>query len=432
MKKMLQAIMVAGAVLLATSAHARIYIPIDLPSDQKFPIAIPELRGSGIGEEITKIIRNDMTLSGYFRLVPDVAYKSIESREGITLETIRFDYWTAIEALALVKGEVKSESGGQVVTIRLFDTAGREMLVGKQYKTDKKHLREVAHRFSDEIMEALTGIRGVFNTRVAYTVQSGKGSKDIYTMDMDGFNPQPVTKNKSINIGANWSPDGKKIAFTSYMKGNPDVYVVTVGKKDYKRITPGAGGNITPKFSPDGTQIALASSISGITNLYTIGASGGKMRRLTQSNVIDVAPTWSPDGGVVVFASERAGNLHIYKTSAGGGGVSRMTFVGYQNDMPDYSPMGDKIVFAGRDMGTFDIFIMNSDGSNIQRLTVGTGSNEHPSFSPDGRFIAFSSTRGGAPAIYLMRADGSNQTKISEGNGLLPDWGPQAQAEVAK
>ena len=432
MKKLLQTIVVTAALLAAAAAEARIYIPIDLPSDQKFPIAIPELRGSGIGEEITKIIRNDMTLSGYFRVVPDAAYKAIESKEGITLESIRFDYWTAIEALALVKGEVKSESGGQVVTIRLFDTAGREMLVGKQYKTDKKHIREVAHRFSDEIMEALTGIRGVFNTRIAYTVQSGKGSKDIYTMDMDGFNPKPVTKNKSINIGANWSPDGKKIAFTSYMKGNPDVYVVTVGKKDYKRLTSGVGANITPKFSPDGSQIAFASSISGITNLYLMPSSGGKMRRLTTSNVIDVAPTWSPDGGIIVFSSERAGGLHVYKTSANGGGVTRMTFVGYQNDMSDYSPMGDKIVFAGRDMGTFDVFIMNSDGSNIQRLTIGTGSNEHPSFSPDGRFVAFASTRGGAPAVYIMRADGSNQTKISEGNGLLPAWGPQVDAEKAK
>jgi len=421
------AFVAAATILAAPIAEARIYIPIDLPSDQKFPIAIPKIKGSGIGDDITKIITNDMTLSGYFRVIPPSAYEALAKKEGITLETIRFDYWTAIEALALVKGEVTKSGGNYIVTLRLFDTAGREMLVGKQYKAKKKHIRQVAHRFSDEIMEALTGIRGVFNTRIAYTVQSGKGNKDIYTMDMDGYNPQPITKNKSINISASWSPDGSQIVFTSYMKGNPDLYTVSVGKKNFRRITGGVGSNITPSFSPDGSQIAFASSVSGITNLYTISPRGGKMRRLTTSRVIDVSPTWSPDGGVVVFASERAGGLHLYKTSAGGGGVSRLTFVGYQNDMPDYSPMGDKIVFTGRDMGTFDIFIMNSDGSNIQRLTIGTGANEHPSFSPDGRFVAFSSTRGGAPAIFIMRADGSNQTRISEGNGLLPSWGPQVE-----
>lgn len=412
---------------LPLPAHARIYIPIDQPSDQKFPIAIPDLLGSaGLGKDIADIIRNDMTLSGYFRLIPRSAWENIYEKEGISLDMVRFSYWTAIEAQALVKGEVKRESGGGIVVVlRLFDTQAREMLVGKQYRATKKDLREVAHRFSDEIMEALTGIRGVFNTKIAYSAQSGKRGKDVFVMDMDGHGAYQVTKNKSINISPSWSPDGSKIVFTSYMKGNPDLYVVDVGKKNYKRITSGVGANITPEWSPNGGSIALASSISGISNIYTIPPGGGSMRRITNGSVIDVSPAWSPDGGTIIFSSERAGGLHIYRVSSDGTGLMRLTFVGYQNDMPDYSPMGDKIAFAGRDMGTFDIFIMNTDGSNIQRLTLGTGSNERPSFSPDGRFIAFSSTRGGAPAIYMMRADGSNQTKISEGNGVLPDWGPQ-------
>lgn len=424
MKKLITILLI---LFVGGTAHARIYIPIDLPSDQKFPIAIPNLKGGGIGEDIAEIIRNDMTLSGYFRLIPESAYKAVADKEGISIEQIRFDYWAAIEALALVKGEVSKGAGGMTVTLRLFDTTGREMLVGKQYKAEKKQLREVAHRFSDEIMEALTGIRGVFNTKIAYAVQTKKGGKDIYTMDMDGHNPTAVTNNKSINISPSWSPDGTKLVFTSYMKGNPDLYLVTVGKKDYKRITPGKGSNITPKWSPDGGQIAFSSSISGISNIYVMAPAGGTMRRITNSHAIDVSPAWSADGGVLIFSSERAGGLHIYKTSSGGSPVTRLTHVGYQNDMSDYSPLGDKIVFAGRSMGTFDIFTMNSDGSNIQRLTIGTGSNEHPSFSPDGRFVAFSSTRGGAPAIFIMRADGSNQTKVSEANGILPDWGPQKQ-----
>lgn len=413
--------------VIANTAHARIYIPIDQPSDQKFPIAIPNLDGGGRGEEIADIIRNDLTLSGYFRIIPHQSYDNFSKNEGIDQGGIRFDFWKALDAQALVKGDVKSESGKMVVTLRLFDPVAREMLSGKQYKAEKKHLREVAHRFSDEIMEALSGIRGVFNTKIAYVVQTSKGGKDIFTMDMDGYNPKPVTKNKSINISPNWSPDGTQLVFTSYMKGYPDLYLVTVGKKDFRRISSSGGTNITPKWSPDGRTIAFASSISSISNLYTMPPTGGTMHRVTNSKTIDISPSWSPDGNILVFASERAGGLHIYQAPAQGGNVNRLTFVGYQNDMPDYSPIGDKIVFSGREGGTFDIFIMNNDGSNIQRLTIGSGSNEHPSFSPDGRFVTFSSSREGAPAIFMMRADGSNQTKISEGNGLLPDWGPQSQ-----
>jgi len=404
---------------------ARIYIPVDQSSEQKFPIAVPDLKGGSLGERIAQIIRNDLALSGYFELIPPDKFQSIARKEGIIPKKIRFPFWSAIGAQALVKGEVHVSHGRIVITARLFDPTVKQMILGKQYTGEKKALRNAAHRFSDEIMQALTGIRGVFNTKIAFTAATGKKRKEIYVMDMDGYNMFAVTKNHSINISPCWSPDGSYLAFTSYMRGNPDLYVIRLGKKSSKIITKGHGTNITPSWSPKGGYIAFASSVSGITNLYLIHPNGRQSHRLTISGSIDLAPSWSPDASEIVFSSERAGGLHLFKKPSHGGPAQRLTFVGYQNDMPDWSPMGDKITFAGRDMGTFDIFIMNPDGSNIQRLTIASGSNEHPSFSPDGRFITFSSTRGGGTSIYIMRADGSNQTRISKGGGILPAWGPR-------
>ncbi len=425
MRRVLIVASVAIALLIPQLSSARIYIPIDQPSDQKFPIAIADFSGGGTGDDLAEIIRNDLELSGYFRIIPNESYKKVAEKEGISQESIRFSFWTAIEAQALVKGEVEKKGGKLVVTARLFDPFLREMLVGKQYKADKKHMREVAHRFSDEIMHSLTGIPGVFNTKIAYTAVTGKGRKGVYVMDMDGHNPFAVTKNKSLNLSPSWSPKGDQIVYTSYVKGDPDLYISPLGSRRMRKLTGRMGSNITPAWSPTGGAIAFASSLPGISNLYLKKPSGGNATRLTNSRTIDIAPSYSPDGSQIVFASERAGGLHIFKMPAGGGGgAQRLTFVGYQNDMPSWSPMGDKIAFAGRDMGTFDIFIMNPDGSNIQRLTIGAGSNEHPSFSPDGRLITFSTTREGGTSIYLMRADGSNQMRISKGNGLLPAWGP--------
>jgi TolB protein len=417
-------------LLIGSSAHARIYIPIDQPSDHKFPIAICNLAGgSGLSKDIPDIIRNDLTLSGYFNVLPVNAYQKHAEGEGTTKDSIRFGYWSSIEAQALVKGTIDSQGGKYIVTLRLFDPYIQEMLVGKQYTFTKKELREVSHRFSDEIMEALTGIRGVFNTKIAYTVATRKGGKDIYVMDMDGENNTRVTNLKSITLSPAWSPDGSTLAFTSYMRGSPDLYTIGADGKGLKQLVGGNGSKITPSWSPDGTLIAFSSSLlSSDAKLYTIPSKGSKVRQITNSSSgIDLAPTWSPDGGALIFASDRVGGLHLYRMSSSGGPATRLTFVGYQNDMPNWSPMGDKVAFAGRDAGTFDIFIMNPDGSNIQRLTIGSGSNEHPNWSSDGRFIVFSSTRGGELAICLMRADGSNQTRISKGNGLLPQWGPRVK-----
>lgn len=429
MKRHLVSIVVfIAAVCAAANASARIYIPIDQPADQKFPIAVVELKregGSGkAAKEIATIIRSDLNLSGYFLVIPEEGFKRHSEREGVDEGDIRFDYWKSINAQALVKGTIEREHGKDVITLKLFDPFIGRMLIGKKYRGEGKQWREMAHRFSDEIMEALTGIRGVFNTKIAYSVVTKKG-KEIAVMDMDGFNPQEMTKNKSINISPTWSPDGKQLAFTSYVHGRPDLYVMQLGGKRMKQITSGTGGKITPNWSPLGDIIAMASSASSISNLYLTSPSGKDVRRLTNSDAIDLSPTWSPDGKRIIFASERAGGLHIFKMDNQGRSIQRLTFVGYQNDMPNWSPIGDKVVFAGRIGGRFDIFIMNPDGSNIQRLTIGSGSNEHPTFSPDGRFVTFSSTRTGSPAIYVMRRDGSNQTRVSKGSGILPTWSPQ-------
>lgn len=427
MKKYLRISLIIFSVFFSAEAFARIYIPIDQPADQKFPIAICNLEGGGLSKDIPDIIRNDLTLSGYFNILPAGIYKNHAEHEGITADSIRFGYWTSIGAQALVKGDINSKSGKYIVTLRLFDPVIGEMLVGKQYTFSKKEVREVAHRFSDEIMEALTGIRGVFNTKVVYTVATKKGGKDIYMMDMDGENSHRITNLKSITLSPSLSPDGSQIVFTSYHRGNPDLYTIDINGRGLKQLVGGQGTKITPSWSPDGSTIVFSSSMSGDSEIYTMPPSGGKVRKITNSNGIDISPSWSPDSGQMVFVSDRTGNAHIYRMMASGGSQQRLTYVGYQNDMPNWSPMGDKITFAGRDMGTFDIFIMNPDGSNIQRLTAGAGSNESPSWSPDGRFIVFSSSRGGETAIYMMRADGSNQTRISKGNGMLPEWGPQVK-----
>ena len=77
-------------LLAASGAHARIYIPVDQPSDKKFPIAIPDLKGGGKGEEVADIIRNDMKLSGYFDVIDPSLYDDMASKDGQNITDIKF------------------------------------------------------------------------------------------------------------------------------------------------------------------------------------------------------------------------------------------------------------------------------------------------------------------------------------------------------
>ncbi|MBI4411019.1 MAG: PD40 domain-containing protein [Deltaproteobacteria bacterium] len=414
------------ALFLPIAAQAKIYILLEEASERKFPIAVPEFvtvkgKHSSLTGEITELFRNDLDIAGIFKVLDETSFLGGDT----DVETINFTKWTSIEAFALVKGIVEEKGGKLLLEMRLYDTQTRQLLVGKQYTVGKKDFPVAIHRFMDELMKALTGSLGPFNSEI--TAACGKqGARQIFITGIDATRQRYVAKIKGNSISPNWAPDGGSIAFTSFQSRFPEIYTVNSSGGGLKQLTHNKATNITPAFSPGGDSIAYASSVSGDTELYLMNRSGKTIRRITNVLNIDLSPSWSPDGSRLVFASERAGNLHLFVTGANGGGNARLTYTGYQNDQPDWSPDGSKIVFTARDRGAFDVFMMNSDGSLIQRLTRDEGNNESPTWSPDSRYISFSSARAGASGIYVMLDDGNNQTLIPNTGGCInPDWGPR-------
>lgn len=426
MKKSLFVLFVFCSLLPPLAARAKIYILLEEASERKFPIAVPELttvkgKHNSITKEITELVRNDLDIAGLFKVLDERSFLGGDT----DVETIDFAKWVSIEAFALVKGIVEEKGGKLLLEMRLYDTQTRQLLVGKQYTVGKKDYPVAVHRFMDELLQALTGAPGPFNSEVASACGKING-RQIFVTAIDGTRQRNVTKIKGNNISPNWSPDGGSIAFTSFQTRFPEIFMASSGGGGLKQLTRNNATNITPAFSPGGDTIAFASSVTGDTELYLMNRSGKIIRRITNVLNIDLSPAWSPDGSRIAFASERAGNLHLFVTGADGGGGARLTYTGYQNDQPDWSPNGQKIVFTARDRGAFDIFMMNSDGSLIQRLTRDEGNNESPTWSPDSRYIAFSSARAGASGIYVMLDDGNNQTLIPNTGGCVnPDWGPR-------
>lgn len=409
------------------TAQARIYVPIDQPADKKLPIAIVEPidLGGGSGKyarEIGAIIQNDLEISAYFQFIPPAAFLEPVGTKTLTAKEINFELWTAIEAQALIKGGVRKEGSQLIAELRLFDPFLKSLLVGKQYRGSLKDVRYMAHRFADEVMLSLTGTKGAFNSKITYTAPTKKG-KSIFVMDFDGANNYQITQDKTLSLGSKFSPDGSKLAFTSYASGRPEIYMAKLGG-GIKQLTNNRATNITPAFSPDGSTIIFSSSLQGEPNIWLMNLAGKALTRLTNTTGVDISPVYSPDGSRIVFSSERAGKLHVFTMSANGGEPTRLTFVGRFNDTPVWSPDGQKIAFCAQDEGAFDIFTMNADGSLIQRLTAGEGNNTHPSWSADGRYLTFASTRSGE-SIYVMRYDGENATRVSKGGGQLPWWGPR-------
>lgn len=418
-------------LLIGCVAEARIYIPIDQPADRQLPIAMTDLVNLGGGakfaREIPSIIQNDLEISAYFIFISPDAFLEPRGNTELTTEAINFDLWTAIDARALIKGSISSQDDQLIVDLRLFDPFLKQMLVGKKYVGTKTDVRSIAHRFADEVMLALTGISGPFDSKITYTVPIGKGKKAIYLADADGANSRRLTDQLQLSLGPKFSPDGTKIVYTSYASGRPEVWLTTLDGQA-RQLTHNGATNISPAFSSDGSTILFTSSVAGDPDLWQMKLDGTMIGPLVPMDGIDVSPVYSPNGSQIAFASERAGDLHLFKMNADGSGLHRLTFVGKYNETPAFTPDGLRIAFCARDMGAFDIFTMNADGTFIQKLTSDAGNNTHPSWSPDGRYLIFGSSRDSPKkredAIYIMRYDGANPTQITK-KGELPWWGPR-------
>ncbi len=418
------------------AAHAAIEILIDQPEDVRFPIAVTNLyKGDGYNgsggmlKDIADVIRNDLKLSGYFFVISPSIYK--DRTPALDPGAIPWPAWEAIGAQGLVKGVASTEGGRTIVQLNLFDTATHALQMGKQYTFDRNDWRIIAHRFSDEILLATTGIRGPFATKIAYTTSTKKanrkrGEKQIFVMDADGHDPHRVTTDRnSLNLGACWGPDGRHLVFTSYVDGFPDIYTLDLQTGQRRRLTSNMSTNITPAFSPDGSTVAYASGQGRDMEIYVMNNIGTDERPFAPAFGIDIAPSFSPDGSEVVFASERGGRLNLYRKALYGEGPAiRITFSGSHNDSPDWSPDGTKIVFTRFQGGKYDAFVIYPDGSGLRQVTD-IGSNEHARWAPDSRFITFSSTMAKRSQIYMMRFDGAHKAPLTKGkDATLPDWGP--------
>lgn len=401
------------SVGLTTAGGPRADIPIALPA----PVG-----GASASDEYWRVLRRDLEISGWFRIIDAKAYVE-PAGAGVKPGEFDFGHWRTPGATVLAKTVLSGGADGQRAEVWVYDVSGAQKLGAKAFSGPASATRTLAHRTADTIIQLVTQQRSFFDTRIAFAGNFG-GNKEIYVMDVDGGGRRQITKNKSINLKPRWNASGSSLCFTGYANGNPDLYVADLLKSQVRRISARTGINTGCNWAPSGDRIALTLSSGGDSDIYTIDPlAGSQIARLTNSPGIDVSPSFSPDGSRVAFVSERGGGPQIYVMNADGSGAKRVTFSGSHNTDPAWSPKGDKIAFVGRD-GGFDVFTVNIDGTGMQRITQGAGDNEDPSWSPEGDFVAYSSTRSGAAHIWLSNLDGSHQVQVTQGSGGYsnPHW----------
>ena len=430
------AFIIIGCVLIASgSSFAQSgsdpydYIDISNPFLRKIPLAIPLFKNeTGTAEEAqlsessSDLLSTSLEFTGYFKILDRQAFLFDPQSDGILTPQINFANWTVIGAELLITGLYEENNGKIAMELRLFDTFKGRRILGKKYSGQRADQRRIIHRFCSEVIQYLTGSRGVFASKIAF-VSTGSGNKEIYSCEFDGFNPQQLTRNHAITLFPAWSSNGRYLAYTSYKQGKPDLFIKNLAEMQEISIAK-KGLNITPAWVPGKFELAATLSFSGDQEIYLLTGSGKIIKRLTNMQGSDISPAWSPASKKLAFVSNRSGNPQIYIQNMDSGKVRRLTYEGNYNTQPSWSPRGDKIAYASFGDNHHNIFVIDVEGRQPTQLTYESGDNEAPSWSPDGSLIVFSSTREGPSRLYVMTASGTDQRRLLVLNGeqTNPKW----------
>lgn len=140
-----------------------------------------------------------------------------------------------------------------------------------------------------------------------YLTLSYGGNADIYEKSLSGGKTRKVTSHYADEVDPSITKDGTLMTFLSSRSGKAHIYTMDPRQteKDVKRISFVGQFNATPRFSPDGKEIAFTSWVDGGFDLYRISSDGNNLVRLTKDFGSIEEPAYSPDGEFIIFTSKK-------------------------------------------------------------------------------------------------------------------------------
>ena len=415
-----KALIVAIVTLTGSLAQAQMRVEISGVGSNQIPIAIAAFANEELSPQlVSTIIKDDLNRSGYFRLI-EVGAAIPETA------TVDFESWKTRGATALVVGSVQKQGEGRFdVRYKLFDVLKGEMLSGFSMDTPTPKIRLTAHKIADDIYEKLTGIPGVFSTRIAYVTKAGSQYR-LEISDADGEGVQVALTSKEPIISPIWSPDGIRVAYVSMELKKPIVYIQNLMTGQRSTVANFKGNNSSPSWSPDGSKLLVTLSKGAIAQIYSINADGSDALRLSNSSGIDTEGRYSPDGRYIYFVSDRGGNPQIYRMNADGSDVKRITFKGSYNISPRISPDGNTLVYISRRDGGDYVYAMDLVNGNQELKLSDTNRDESPSFAPNGRYVLYATQTGRRGTLGIVSTDAKVKQKLTIQAGEIrePTWGP--------
>ena len=277
------------------------------------------------------------------------------------------------------------------------------------------------------------------NGLLAFHSETAEGS-EIFTVRPNGRDLRQITHVDGEATNADWSPDGRRIAFNVEDPESAQIAIVDADGRNAPTVLAKAPGNIIevdPSFTPDGRRIVFGTYNGVVEATWSMKLDGTDRRLITEVSGTD--PNVSPDGRRLAFLSfngEPGGNA-LFTSGIDGSNPRQITpfsfNVGFKND---WSPDGRRLAFSHnidlvRPGESVNVATIRPNGTGLRFVTSYRGGQVNAflgSYSPNGRWLVFRLEDHGRFGMYKIRPDGTHLRPILGLSDFAPryiDWGPR-------
>ena len=273
---------------------------------------------------------------------------------------------------------------------------------------------------------------------IAYVEEQGVSAAKIstlYRIRPDGSGLQLIDQLNGYIYAPTWSADGQMLAYSKQAaRQHPKIYIYDVKSGSHNLVVNVEGSNLSPSFSPDGKKLLYSSTVGGNADIYEMQLSDGSTKQLTTLPSTEVQPSYASDGQSFVYTSDkvRAGRPSIYRYSFATGNAALISTGGYAAS-PQLSLDIQRLAY------------LNGRKAAVMMLTTGqvinlaeTGLDEPARLSPSGQYALYpmrqsnldrqvsgqSSQNGGSLVIHSLVGNTSYAISSKTGGVVRsPIWG---------
>jgi TolB protein len=301
-------------------------------------------------------------------------------------------------APAQVRVEITRGSAGQPVFSEVVaGTSGRNALL----------------RAADVAVAHTSKLRGFFAGKLAFISDRGSGM-EIMTSDLFGGEVVGWPGVSRQIIAPRWSPDGRRLIFTSFRNGFPDIYVLDLATRTPTLLVSVQGTNTGGRFSPDGGRVAMVLSGEGNSEIYVSNAQGRMISRLTRTPAIKAGPCWSPDGTRLVFTSEPGPQLYLMPAAVGSMPQRLPTNISGYCAEPDWCRWdANKLAFTTAVGKRYQVAVYDFSTRQAEVVSAAALDAIEPCWLADGRHLIYTAREANQRSLWILDTETRKTKRIS-------------------